>query len=858
MRSGQRRWRLQGLVIGVVSVAVSSLVFAPAGTATSDDLSVPARSTIYERVNASASCGSSSGTRMADGRMADWVGDAGGVTGTGYYAGGEYIWTDYTYDDAGTGQFVYPAEGELLERDDDRPGRISPLMNRYGASAADIVEMRLAADDSSLHVAVVLNFLNAVDTTVVTLGFDIDRDDATGVGTWPLGAGLTTPGADVFVTAHPTDDGFCATVSDRDGERAVTDIGGGAAVGTSDNVIEISIPLGVLGGGPVVEVVGGSGLWDGADGRWKRPVRGAKSPLVPEELRAGEADDVRGGIGDNDPGVFNLLFRGDEEMIDLANGTDAASDSSKRAFEHLRQAAVLQTGTSGDYRLDLDLTRIAPGAPAEPVPTRRGELVEFTRQYESRVDLEGLVWVENDISRDIIYLGRRQSYAVHLPPCLGPSGHACPEGGVPLAVSFHGGSGSHINQLEDMASSVSVPMASRAEVMTLAPFGRGRRAPWWRGLGEVDVLEAIADAERAYPVDRDRRLAYGGSLGGYATLRFSSLYPDMWAGAAAFCPATYENSTSTREPGNEAPETQHFTVFPLIGSLVNTPLLQVSGTIDPLVRINNGHRLRDLALAEGLDVRYTEWFNGHHCTWVPETSQRFPDWHVPEMLSMLERGRSVRPATVTYASDPRQLTPGVEWLAIAHLDDVGVRHDRAWWVSNVRVRDDVVAAASSTGTEIAGNTFGAAGDDVVGRIRAVSHMLPGWTRGAAPCGNEVGLAGISGNPEVEQTPGSVTGSSIPEPHHFVCQRQTRATPILEPVLELETTNLAAVTIDRDAANLGAKFILRAAGDGEVEVSLLGGAGRRALGPCVRSQRAIARGLAVTITANPTPCTIAVG
>ena len=236
------------------AVAVTATAFVPAGTATSGDVTVPERSRIYERVTATASCGTSSGVRAADGDIADWVGDAGGVTGTGYYAGGEYIWTDYTFDDAGTGQLVYPAEGELLARDEGRAGRISPLMNRYGGSAADIVETRFAADDSMLHIAVVLNFLNAVDTTVFTAGFDIDGDDSTGAGSWPHGAGLTTPGADVFVTAHPTADGFCATVTTSAGQWAVSALGGAAGIGTTDNAIEVSVPLSILGGASILLV----------------------------------------------------------------------------------------------------------------------------------------------------------------------------------------------------------------------------------------------------------------------------------------------------------------------------------------------------------------------------------------------------------------------------------------------------------------------------------------------------------------------------------------------------------------------------------------------------------------------------
>lgn len=859
----------------VVVLAGGLAVGAVASEPTPGATPIPSRSRVYERVVASASCGEPIGLRRADGRTDDWPGRTGGVTGTGHYGGGQYLWTDYTHDDAGTGALVYPGEGELVQpAADGSVGTISPTLNRYGASAADVVELRFGADEAALHILAVTNFLNAPDTTVIAVGFDLDDSKATGVGTWPLGAGLTSPGVDLFVTAHPTTGGFCATVTSASGSSSLEDVGGSAAVDTETNAIELSVPRALLGASMTPRVVVGSGLWNAATSTWKRPVKGAKNVMVPEAIRAGEVDDIRGGLTDTDPGVLNLLFRSDEPMLDTGNGADAAKDGHKRAFEYTRQAETLQTGTTGPYSLSLDLARVLPGAPGDPAPTRRGDLVEFTRQYASSADLEGILWFENDITRDAIYLGARQSYAVHLPPCLAGGETACPPSGVPLSVSFHGGSGSHINQLEDMGPDVAAPMAARAQVLTIAPFGRGRRAPWWRGLGELDVLEAMADAERAYPVDPDRRIANGGSLGGYATLRFSALYPDLWAGAGAFCPATYENSTSTRELGNEVPATQQFTVFPLLGSLVNTPVLQVSGTIDPLVRIGNGRALRDALLGHGLDLRYTEWVNGHHCTWVPETSQRFLDWHVPEMLTILARGRTQHPAVVQYTVDPRHLEPGSEYLGIANIADVGVRHDRAWWVSQIRMRPDAIAAGRPGGVDLAGNTLAGPGDDVVGRVRATSHMLDGWTRSAESCGDEAGLAGVSGNREVEQTPGGASGITYPDPHLFRCQRQLRSTPAREPLLELAVTKLSELRIDTAAAGVPGAFVLRATGDGPVTVRLTAPApgsdawkpglpgqpprpAMRAVGGCVTSQRKVGLDLQLELMLGVTPCTVTI-
>ena len=344
-----------------------------------------------------------------------------------------------------------------------------------------------------------------------------------------------------------------------------------------------------------MKVVAGSGLWNPAAAAWMAPLKGATSPLVPEAIRAGEPTDVRGGIGDADPAVFNVLFRGDEPMLDLGNATDAAAveQTSKRVFQAVRQAEVLRTGTTGDYAQVLELARLQPGGAADPMILRPGTATSFTRTYKSSLDLEGLVFADTEADVQIVYLGRYQPYAVRVPRCVESGCTAWPGAAAPLVAFFHGGSGSHINQEEAHGDELTGPLAELRGAITASPFGRGRRSPWWRGPGELDVLEVIRAVKDAYPVDHDRVVALGASLGGYATFRFAGLYPGLFTATVAHCPSLYENSASTRTSGVELPQTQPFTIDPHVPSLVNLSLVQVSGTVDPLVRIASGHRVRD-------------------------------------------------------------------------------------------------------------------------------------------------------------------------------------------------------------------------------------------------------------------------
>src|SRR5207244_4496036 len=50
--------------------------------------------------------------------------------------------------------------------------------------------------------------------------------------------------------------------------------------------------------------------------------------------------------------------------------------------------------------------------------------------------------------------------------------------------------------------------------------------------GEIDGLEALAHAEANYPIDANRRVIRGFSMGGAACWQFAVHYPDLWCAAA--------------------------------------------------------------------------------------------------------------------------------------------------------------------------------------------------------------------------------------------------------------------------------------------------------------------------------------
>jgi len=818
------------------------------------EIEVDERSVGYEPPEVTtAGCGAVDGI---DGDPSEWTGEATGINGTSRHHDGELIWTDYPYDDAGTGGLRYPGDGEAfvyergaIEEAFDhhtRQGRPTERLNRYGGSAADVVDVRFAVDDTHLRIATTFSFLNAIDSTVVGYGFDLDGPES-GFAEWPLGARLETPGLDLFVTAHGAGDAFCATLADAAGDRALVEAGGAAVVDLEHNVMEVAIPLTVLGESAELRAVGGSGVWDVAAGTWMAP-----------EMFGGNTNStgrVTGAATADDPAVFNLLFRDDEPLIDLNDPFDTGSSNSvKRVFQTQNQQTTLAGGTSGPYGIDLDLDRLRTGGD-DPLPVRRGDDIAFTRTYRSRIDLEGLQFV----GQQVVYLGRYQPYGVYLPECYETG---CDdrwpgdEGKAPLIMDFHGGDGSHVNELSEAAGLFQAEKADEAVgALFVAPLGRGRRQPWWRGMGEADVLEVLDDVRDGYAIDHERVIATGASLGGYATLRMSATHPDLWAGAGAHCPAAYENSTSDRAAGNEVAATQTFVIDPIVGNLTDVPLVQVSGTADPLVRIASGHRIRDAALAADLNFRYTEYFNSSHCFLAPGITGGWMDNHIVEVADMIRAGRKADPARVRLAVDPRHWLSGTEEIGVFDTRDLGLRNDTAYWVSAVTPRAELTNA--DLGVFLGGNAPNGPTDEVVGRIDVASHALPGWGMASESCGDGVGFAGLyGGNDQAEPDISGNTGLPYYNPHAFRCQDQLRSGAAGGNQLDLVVSSLSAATIDLAGAGLdgGGLVTVMARGDGELRLTLSEAGAVE--GDCVTGEpEVIGSATVIDLLLDDTPCEI---
>lgn len=114
---------------------------------------------------------------------------------------------------------------------------------------------------------------------------------------------------------------------------------------------------------------------------------------------------------------------------------------------------------------------------------------------------------------------------------LVPAGYRPGAGGKwRLDVWFHGRGEtlSELNFIQGVERSGGPFVSDRTFV--LQPYGRYCNAN--KFAGEIDLLEAIQEVKKLYPIDDDRIIVRGFSMGGAACWQFAAHYADRWAAAA--------------------------------------------------------------------------------------------------------------------------------------------------------------------------------------------------------------------------------------------------------------------------------------------------------------------------------------
>lgn len=570
-----------------------------------------------------------------DGELTDWAGEPTMLAGRTTVDDGELIYDDYLYDDYGPNLDRLPNPTPFQSYLSATNGDYRyPDADEYGINAADLRQLRIAADGDILHVALHFQTLKTLDTTIATVAVDTDGDSATGAATWPDGSGLTTPGADRFITVW----GSGARVSDAAGGE--TDAAHAAEL--EENVYEASVPIGSLGAvSPDAKVWVVTGIADGD--RFKAQRSGA-------------------------PAAFDIGFQGAERYgkFELP-GAEDPNLHYVDVWNDRRQAAALATGDLTGYSHPLNLSALQANAsiPFELTPGWYNRNFRSAYEFgEGTVPSSGLP--STGLQDEPMFKSRYQTYGLYVPSGYAP---ATPTRALLDLHSFM----CNMNQYPALTPNRLRHLGDDHNTLIFTPLGRSTDPAVVGDAGMVDVLEAWDDVAAHYDVDPDRTSISGMAQGGYWVYRLGLLMPDRFANAAVHLgpakdPTYIAPGLPTSRPGLEV--TGDNTL--LVANSYNLPYELNYSSTAPLVPITGARAVESLYRDNGSTYRFydnptlIEPFDVfYHDNWV----------HSGEWLA--DSKRQVNPVRVRYVRYPaNDLDP-----------KYGVRFDGAYWAADLQVRD---------------------------------------------------------------------------------------------------------------------------------------------------------------------------
>ncbi|MDP9142611.1 MAG: hypothetical protein M3O62_17705 [Pseudomonadota bacterium] len=560
------------------------------------------------------------------------------IAGTSSWVDGRFVWTDYVYDDHGANV-------------DGRPGGdgVGGYVDDLNENTADIVQVQLGLIDAGWSYRFVLQTLVDVGRPVTALAIDADADPTTGAralpgASWnaadPLGIEylIIQRGARAEVLRHT-----------GDGWTAVSTLA--ADVDLARNSIDVAVPHSIV---------------DADEAIWRL------------FAVAGYADAATGQSWPDGRAIMDLAFVGDEPPYVLQSSRQGDVLAGQLSSAHA--AAVVDFGLAAQRHTALATPPL-------------GGLSTFL--HHSRLKTaEGVRQGGNGVFTGLDYLGPYQPYLVWVPRSI--------DGPAPLLVYLHGASQNHLgdtwvnigrwpyhgfsprlvggyagnNKVVGVdAEDVYLPSDGAvgsllklersfapydAPGIVMLPLGRMNSSSYV-GMFEEDVLEALADIRERLPVDDQRISLSGSSMGGYGSFRLGILYPDLWAHVFPIIGA----ATGT-DPD----------YLDLLGNLRNIPVRMHNGLLDPLIRVPAPNQTA--AELDRLDYDYRFWlferreheslFAINHCV----RDQAFSSVRA-------------RPAEIVFTQRRDLIDVNAE-VGYAH------RYDRAYWLSDLRLRDDAPAA----------------------------------------------------------------------------------------------------------------------------------------------------------------------
>lgn len=364
---------------------------------------------------------------------------------------------------------------------------------------------------------------------------------------------------------------------------------------------------------------------------------------------------------------MNVAFRGPDEQSKFT--FLATAPPGDGAWFEDNQAAALAAGDISAFGLAIDVADLRPGGPTRQLDDVGPGLHE--RVYTSDVTLppgEGMDYEGIDgrgtggptaaFGQVFHYYGRYQPYAVYLPDQAGPHG---------LAMIYHGSNQNH-SQLVNLPG-FQAQVAEAHNRLLASPLARGVHG-YGSDISERDLQDVRVDVLATYDIDESRVIGGGYSQGGYVTFRQAAMHPDEYSAFITW--VGFTGDAANPAPNDAVTAGAVGNVFDFVRNYRHVPGAMIYGGADELVHptssegMANEFRTRDFPFIFYMHPTADHFLFALADEWAKE-SDYAAQWT-----------RVTNPARVVFRAGE-----------VLGQVDAGARHDRAYWVSQLRGRDTV-------------------------------------------------------------------------------------------------------------------------------------------------------------------------
>ena len=240
----------------------------------------------------------------------------------------------------------------------------------------------------------------------------------------------------------------------------------------------------------------------------------------------------------------------------------------------------------------------------------------------------------------------------------------------PLVIQMHGYNPANPVYVRWWAAdsrypSIDAEFSNHQGVIYMEPHGRGNAN--YLGMGDSDVVHAIAEAKRLFNVDEDRVYLTGDSMGGWGTWEISSRHPDLFAAIApVFGGSDYHSRMTEEDLARLNPLDRFFSekesTWALAEGLLNMPIFVHHGDADQSVNVDYSRWAVRLLQRWGYNVRYHEYPGRSHEALESQNGNMNIEWFLlhrrnPNPRHVRVRSAELRNASAYWAHVLQQASP---------------------------------------------------------------------------------------------------------------------------------------------------------------------------------------------------------